>query len=58
MAVGADGVVNIDTASVLAVLLPHTLFAVTLIVPPEVPEVAVILLVVDEPLHPLGKVQL
>jgi hypothetical protein len=44
------------TLSVCALLLPHALFAVTEIVPPADPAVALMLVVVDVPLHPPGKV--
>ena len=37
--------------------LPQVLFAITLIVPPRLPEVTVILFVVLLPLHPEGKLQ-
>jgi hypothetical protein len=40
-----------------AVLLPQLLLAFTVIFPPPVPEVAVILFVVELPVQPLGKVQ-
>lgn len=44
------------TASVCAELLPQLLLAVTLMVPPETPDVAVMELVVEEPLQPEGSV--
>jgi hypothetical protein len=46
------------TFSVCAKLFPQVLFAVTEMVPPPVPCVAVMLLVVDVPLQPFGKLQL
>ena len=45
------------TAKVRAVLPPQLLLAFTVIFPPAVPEVAVILLVVELPVQPEGKVQ-
>jgi hypothetical protein len=45
------------TANVLTVLLPHALFAVTVIFPPLAPTNAVIESVVDVPVQPPGKVQ-
>lgn len=47
----------IVTASDLTVLLPQLLLAVTVIDPPDVPDIAVIELVVEVPDHPVGKVQ-
>ena len=44
------------TLSVRGVLEPQVLFAVIEMVPPVVPTVAIIELVVDEPLQPDGKV--
>jgi hypothetical protein len=56
MAPGCDGTVLTVTAKVCAVLLPHALLAVTVMLPLFAPTVAVMLLVVDVPLQPLGKV--
>lgn len=42
---------------VLTGLEPQALLATTVIVPPDVPAVVVIELVVEEPVQPLGKVQ-
>ena len=44
------------TASVCAFELPHELFAVTEIFPLLAPAVALILVVVEVPVHPFGKV--
>lgn len=52
----ASAAVNV-TFSVCAMLFPQVLLAVTDMVPPPVPCVASILLVVEPPLHPVGKVQ-
>ena len=41
-----------------SVLVPQSLIAFTVILPPVVPEVAVMELVVLVPVHPLGKVQM
>jgi hypothetical protein len=46
----------VETASVCAVPVPHPLIAVTLIVPPVLEDIAVIDVVVDAPLHPVGSV--
>jgi hypothetical protein len=54
---GCGGVVAVATVNVLAGLLPHELFALTETVPPVLPGVVVILLVVELPVQPLGKVQ-
>ena len=51
-----EGAVFPATDSVLAVLLPQLLLAVTEIVPPLPAVVTVILLVVEVPLHPEGSV--
>ena len=56
MLVGCVGVGFTVTASVCAVLLPQELFAVTEIVPDELPTVALIEFVVEVPDQPLGKV--
>jgi hypothetical protein len=53
---GWTGVGVTATLSVLAVLVPHELLAVTEIVPPVAPAVAVIDVDVELPLHPDGKV--
>ena len=53
---GVAGTVDIDTPNVCAVELPQLLFAVTDIVPPVALAVALMLLVVDVPDHPLGSV--
>ena len=53
---GVEGAVFPATDSVLAVLLPQLLLAVTEIVPPLPAVVTVILLVVEVPLHPEGSV--
>ena len=54
---GIAGVAVKVTASVCAMLFPQALLAVTDMVPPPVPCVADMLLVVEVPLHPVGKVQ-
>ncbi len=54
---GAGKPVPLTTVKWLADEEPHALFAVTDIVPPAVPAVVVMLLVVEVPLQPLGKVQ-
>ena len=54
---GCDGILEIVTANVRAVLVPQLLLAVTEIVPLLLPAIAVIELVVDEPPHPEGSVQ-
>ena len=36
---------------------PHALLAITVILPPDKPETALIMLVFEFPVHPLGKVQ-
>ena len=53
---GVAGAGATVTASICAVELPQLLFATTEIVPLNVPEVAVMLLDVDVPDHPLGNV--
>jgi hypothetical protein len=54
---GCKGIVFTVTVSVLATLLPQLLFAVTLIVPLADPTVTAMLVVVELPVQPLGKVQ-
>ncbi len=54
---GCAGVVDTVTISVLAGPAPHELSAVTEMVPPDEPAVALIDAVVELPLHPEGKVQ-
>ncbi len=54
---GCAGVVDTVTLCVLARLVPHVLPAVTEMVPPVEPAVALIDTVVELPLHPEGKVQ-
>jgi hypothetical protein len=56
MAPGCAGVGFTVIAKVLGVLLPHALFAVTVIFPPFAPTVAVMLFVVEFPVQPPGKV--
>ena len=57
MAPGCAGTVVTDTAVVRAAPVPQALFAVTVIVPPVEPTVAVTVLVVELPDHPDGKNQ-
>ena len=57
IAPGWEGIAVTDTLNVLDVEVPQELFAVTDIVPPLAPAVAVIEVVVDDPLHPEGNVQ-
>lgn len=45
------------TAKVCDELLPQALFAVTVMFPPNKPATVEILVVVDVPVHPLGKIQ-
>ena len=54
---GWDGIAITVTASVCAVLLPHELFAVTEIVPPVEPIVAVMVVPVELPDQPEGNTQ-
>ena len=54
---GAAGTDPMLTASVEAVEAPQEVLATTEIVPPVVPGVAEIELVIDVPVHPVGKVQ-
>ena len=54
---GWAGAVITDTIRVLAVLVPQVFVAVTDIVPPVVPAVAVIDVVLELPVHPDGNVQ-
>jgi hypothetical protein len=54
---GCEGITFIVADKVCAGLLPHELFAVTDIVPPTVPVVAVIELVIELPVQPEGNVQ-
>ena len=53
---GTAGIAVTEMLSVRAVLNPHELFAVTEIVPPVKPAVAVIDVEVELPLHPEGNV--
>lgn len=55
---GCAGTVATVTLKVLAALVPQVLDAVTEILPPVVPAVAVIEVEVELPVHPAGKVQL
>ena len=57
MVPGVAGAAAVVTVNVCAVVLPQVLLAFTVIVPPVVVGVAVILLVVELPLQPLGNVQ-
>lgn len=57
MVPGCAGTVLVVTASVRGVDEPQVLLAVTEIVPPFAPVVAVIELIVDVPVQPLGNVQ-
>ena len=52
---GWEGTAETDAANVRAKLLPQKLLAVTEILPPVVPTVALIEVVVELPLHPEGK---
>ena len=52
---GSAGIVALDTFNVLALLEPQVLSAVTDMVPPEDPAVAVMEVVVELPVHPEGK---
>ena len=54
MELGCKGRALTDTINVLGVLLPQPLLAVTEIVPPELPTVAVIEFEVELPDHPEG----
>ena len=54
---GWAGIGVTDTMSVRGVLRPQELLAVTVIVPPLAPAVAVMDVVFDDPLHPEGNVQ-
>jgi hypothetical protein len=54
--VGALGLGLTVTDKLCAVLLPHALLAVTVIIPPLAPAVALILLVEEVPVQPPGKV--
>ena len=56
IAAGRAGITSTVTDFVRAADEPQELFAVTEIVPPVVPAVALIDVVVDEPLHPAGNV--
>ena len=51
---GCAGKAATVTVSGCAVLLPHVLLAVTEMVPPADPAVAVIELVIELPVHPVG----
>ena len=53
---GTEHVLTV-TFNVLAVLAPHVLLAVTEIVPPVLPAVVVMEVLVDDPVHPEGSVQ-
>jgi hypothetical protein len=57
MAPGLAGAVIIETIKLCAADAPQESFAVTLIVPPVEPAVALIEFVVDVPVHPPGSVQ-
>jgi hypothetical protein len=57
LAVVTTGKVASVTASVLSGLDPQVLFAVTVMVPPAVPVVAVIEVVVELPVQPVGSFQ-
>ena len=54
---GWEGSAVDDTVKVRAVLAPHELLAVTEIIPPDAPGVAVIDVEVELPLQPDGNVQ-
>jgi hypothetical protein len=54
MVPGVSGILLTDTARVCAVLEPQVLFAATVIFPPVVPAVVVILVVELVPVQPLG----
>jgi hypothetical protein len=54
---GVAGAVFTFTASVEAAEVPQALLALTVIFPPVEPAVTFMLLVVEVPVHPLGKVQ-
>jgi hypothetical protein len=53
---GWDGIAVTETLSVLTELLPHELFALTVTDPPELPAVAVMDVLVEEPVQPEGNV--
>ena len=55
---GVEGRLFTDTAKVLIADDPHALLALTVTVPPEAPEVAVMELVAELPVHPTGNAQL
>ncbi len=57
MAEGCAGTALEVTVKVCEVELPQALFATTVIVPPDAPAVALMLLLVLLPLQPDGKVQ-
>ncbi len=52
---GCEGVVETETVSVRAILVPQKLLAVTETLPPDELAVALIDVVVELPLHPEGK---
>ena len=57
MAAGVAGTLPMLTASVCVDELPQLLLAITVILPPDDEGVTVMLLVVEVPVQPLGKVQ-
>ena len=58
MVPGCAGTVETVTANVRAVLVPQLLVAVTEMVPPALPTVALMEVELEVPLHPEGRSQL
>jgi hypothetical protein len=56
IAPGVPGAPVTVTARVDAAELPHELLATTVTLPPAAPDVAIILVVADVPVHPFGRV--
>jgi hypothetical protein len=57
IAAGFCGTLVMETFKVVGEEFPHALFAVTVIAPPDIPDVTLIVLVVELPVHPEGSVQ-